>query len=199
VCLNYDFAYRDIFNEISDEIYDSYKKYINKSANNYVLLEVFGLLLYVIFFVTSIIFLYNSNNIIIKNIIFLFLDFSEKHFEKNKSINNNIIKHKLMEFQYIIDDFDMSLYFKFSKNLDNINKNKYINTYNDMNKNKSININNNINLNETNNLEINGANKKIQNKKSDKTIPINGLEDGNNSKGKVSIFSEIKNRAIIKS
>ena len=196
ICINYDLVYRDLFSEISDSIYDSYKNYVNKSVNNYVLLEVFGLLLYVIFFFTSIIFLYNSNNIIIKNIIFVFLDFSEKHFEKNKSVNNNIIKYKLMEFQYIIDDFDISLFNKFSKNLDNINKNKYINTYNDLTKNKSININNSINLNEINNLGINESNKKIPNKKSDKNITINVLEDGNNSNGKVSLFSELKNRAI---
>jgi len=194
VCLNYDLVYRDIFTEISDSIYDSYKNYVNKSVNNYILLEILGLLLYVLFFATSIIFLYNSNNIIIKNIIFLFLDFSEKNFEKNKSINNNLIKYKLMEFQYIIDDFDISLFNKFSKNLDNINKNKYINIHHDLTKNKSINTNNNINLNEINNLGINESNKKLPNKKSDKTLAINVLEDGNISNGKASLFSELKNR-----
>ena len=196
VCLNYELVYRDLFTEISDSIYDSYKNYVNKSVNNYVLLEIFGLLLYILFFVTSIIFLYNSNNIIIKNIIFLFLDFSEKQFEKNKLINNNIIKYKLMEFQYIIDDFDMSLFNRFSKNIDNINKNKYINTHSDLAKNKSINTNNNNNLNEMNNLGINESNKKLPNKKSNKNLIINALGDANNLNGKTSLFSELKNREI---
>ena len=195
ICLNYEIVYRDIFNEISDSIYDSYKNYINKNINNYILIEILGLLLYILFFVTSIIFLYNSNNIIIKNIIFLFLDFSEKQYEKNKSINNNIIKYKLMEFQYLIDDFDISLFNKFSKNLDNINKNKYINIYSDFTKSKSSNINNNINLNESNNLRNNGSNKKLLTKNSDKTITNNVLEDGKNVNEKNSLFSELKNRA----
>ena len=98
LCLNYELIYKDLFIEISDLIHHSYEIYVNESAKKYILLEILGILLYIIFFITSIIFLYNSNNIIIKNIIFLFIDFSEKQYNKNKSINNNIIKNKLIEF-----------------------------------------------------------------------------------------------------
>ena len=100
LCLNYKLIYKDLFIEISDSIYDSYEKYVNKSVRKYILLEILGLLLYIAFFITCIIFLYNSNNIIIKNIIFLFIDFSEKQFNKNKSIDNNIIKSKFLIFHY---------------------------------------------------------------------------------------------------
>ena len=67
-------------------------------------------------------YLYYSNEIIIKNIIFLFLDFSEKYYEKSR-LNNNIISLKLQEFQNLIEDFNLVNYEKFSKFLDNVNKN----------------------------------------------------------------------------
>ena len=184
LCLNYELIYKDLFIEISDSIYDSYEKYVSKSVKKYILLEIFGLLLYIIFFITSIIFLYNSNNIIIKNIIFLFIDFSEKQYIKNKSISNNIIKNKLMEFKFIIDDFDISLFNKYSKAIDNINKNKYIYT----NTNLSRNNNSSKNLKELNN--------NLSDKKNDKTIINNVLEDGNNMNEKRSLFSELKNRGM---
>ena len=188
LCLNYEHVYKDLFIEISNSIYDSYEIYVNKNVNKYILLEILGLLLYIIFFIISIIFLYNSNNIIIKNIIFLFIDFSEKKYNKNKSINNNIIKNKLIEFQYIIDDFDISLFNKYEKALDNINKNKYIYT----NTNLPRNNNNNKNFKELNNLE---KNREINNNLSDKKkdIIIKVLEDGNIMNEKRSLFSEMKN------
>ena len=104
--------------------------------------------------------------------IFLFLDFSEKHYEKNKSNNNNTIKYKLIEFQYIIDDFDISLFERFTKKLDNINKNKYKYAHNNsyLNQNKTIKNNNNINQNEPNKLPSKRESfKKLGSKKSDKS------------------------------
>ena len=100
-CLNYENIYKDLFTKISDSIYNSYKAFINENINYYIFLEIFAVLLYIIFFITDIIFLHYSNNIIVKNIIFLFLDFCEKHYEKNKSNNNNTIKYKLPKLFFI--------------------------------------------------------------------------------------------------
>ena len=41
IAINYEFVYKDLFNEISDSIHDSYKTYVNKSINKYIFLEVF--------------------------------------------------------------------------------------------------------------------------------------------------------------
>ena len=195
LCLNYELVYRDLFSKISESIYDSYKTYVNKHINYYIFFEIFAFLLYILFFVTAIIFLYNSNNIIIKNIIFLFLDFSEKHYEKNKANNNNLIKYKLIEFQYIIDDFDISLFERFTKKIDNINKNKYVHTNSYLNQNKAIKINSNKNQNETSKLPSNRDSfKKLASKKSDKTL--NTLEEVNNLNGKNNLFSEMINRGM---
>ena len=194
LCLNYELVYRDLFTNISETIYDSYNTYINRNINYYVFMEIFALFLYILFFVIGIIFLYYSNNIIIKNIIFLFLDFSEKHYEKNKYNNNNLIKYKLIEFQYIIDDFDITLFERFTKKIDNINKNKYIHSNSYLNQSKANSISNNSNKNDLNKLSSNReSNKKLSSKKSNKTI--NTLEEVNNSNGK-SLFSEMKNRGL---
>jgi hypothetical protein len=86
-------------------------------------MEACGLIFYIIFFITVMLYLYFSSNIIIKNIIYLFLDFSEEKYNKNRSSNNMIII-KLIEFQSIIDDFDIKSLEKYSKKLDSLNKNK---------------------------------------------------------------------------
>ena len=71
--------------------------------------------------------LYNSNNIIIKNIIFLFLDISEEHFSKSKNNSVNLIRLKLLKYRYLINDFNLNELRKYFEELDNLNKKKYIN------------------------------------------------------------------------
>ena len=98
-----------------------------------------------------------------------------------------------MEFQHMIDDFDISLLNKYSKELDNINNNKYI--YN----NTILSRSNNSpkNLKELNKLEKNMEfNNNLFNKNNDKTITINILEDGNNLNEKRNLFSELKSREM---
>ena len=127
ICVNWEFAYKKIYNEIDNSIYDSFKLYLNKKMIINLSIEIFGLILYVIFFITVILYLYFSNIIIIKNIIFLFLDYSIENYQKN---NNNInkINLKLIELQNIINDFDLNLFEKYSKNIENINN---ISSHND--------------------------------------------------------------------
>ena len=141
---NYEFVYRELFEEIDNEIYNTYKDYSYSNMKLYIFLEIYGIILYIIFFITVNIYLYFSNEIIIKNIIFLFLDFNEKHYDKNL-INNNLISLKLYEFQKLINDFDIKTFENYSKNLENINKKKYFNSNNNDLKNIfNIKIDNNI-------------------------------------------------------
>ena len=67
---NYALQYKSIFSEIDYEILDSYNRYIKKSNLEYYALEIGGIVLYLSFFITICIYFYNSNMIIIKNIIF---------------------------------------------------------------------------------------------------------------------------------
>jgi len=122
LCVNYEFVYKDIFIEIANEIFDVFKNDIfNKGT--FIIIESSGFIFYFLFYIIISFYLYYSNEIIIKNIIFLFLDFSEKYYEKSKS-NNNAISLKLQEFQNVIDDFNLGNLEKYSKFLDHLNKNK---------------------------------------------------------------------------
>ena len=124
-CVNLE-NYQAIFQEIDDEIYNSYKIYLTSRMILYISLGLFQILLYILFFVAITYFIYYCNEIIFKNILFLFLDLSEKEYNKN-NINNNLIRLKIDEFKNIIEDFDLNKFEKYSKNLDNLEKNKLIN------------------------------------------------------------------------
>ena len=121
--------YQIIFKEIDDEIYGSYKVYLTSKMILYISLGILQILLYIFFFIVIIYYLYYCNEIIFKNIVFLFMDLSEKEYDKN-NINNNIIRLKLYEFKNIIEDFDLNKFAEYSINLDNLEKNKFINLRN---------------------------------------------------------------------
>ena len=164
--VNYEFVFKDVFNDIEEQVYSSFKQYINNYMYIYISLEVLGLLLFFIFYITVYVFLYYSNEIIIKNIIFLFLDFSEDIDDK-KNINNLIIS-KLFQLQNLIDDFNIKRFKIFSHNIDNINKNKPIS------KNNSFNNFYYLNENESeNNYESNFEEKYISINQTEKTMKKN--------------------------
>ena len=124
-CVNYEFVYKDLFLEIQDSLYETFIKYSKQKMNYYTILELLGMFLYLIFLVAIIIYLFISNDIIIKNLIFLFLDFSVEEYDKVKgNNNNNMIIYKLLEFKILLDDFDLNRLGKYSKNMDKLNKNK---------------------------------------------------------------------------
>jgi len=124
-CVNYEFVFKDIFLEIQDLLYETFIKFINQKMNYYTFLELSGIFFYLIFLVSVIVYLFISNDIIIKNLIFLFLDFSAEEYDKVKgNNNNNMTIYKLLEFKILLDDFDLNKLEKYSKNLDKLNKNK---------------------------------------------------------------------------
>ena len=139
-CSNYEFRYIDIFNNIEKEIYNNYLGYNQSYIISYISLEFFAALLFISFYIAVLFFLFFSNEIIIKNIVFLFLDFSENLNNENRT-NSNIIILKLFELQNLLNDFDLNNLEKYSKNIDNINKHKsiYLN-------NKETEINSNLNI-----------------------------------------------------
>ena len=156
---NYEFLYKDVFLQFETTIHQSYKDYIKTQITYYILLEIFGLLFYFIFFFSVNYYLYYSNEIIIKNIIFLFLDFTEE----NKNIKNNnkkIINLKLIELKKLMNDFDLNMYEEYSSNIDNINKEI------------------NININKEKNSE--NLNQYNKNKNSNKKSKKNSLKKSNN-------------------
>ena len=130
LCVNYEYTYKNFFIEINREIYSSYISYANKCNKIYFFLEITGMILYITFLIVIIFYLYNSNKVIVKFLIFLFLDFSEKKNFKNDSDGDNyyIIRLKLLKFKYLIDDFNLKQLTYFFDEIDKINRQKYTNT-----------------------------------------------------------------------
>ena len=126
--VNYENIYKKIYENINSEIYSSYTYYSNKSTLTNYAFEITSILLYSIFFISCYLYLYYSNLIIIKNILFLFLDFSQAQEEKNLNSNYNyyvnIIMNKLVKFQKLLNDFNLSnvkMYFDFLNKKNNNN------------------------------------------------------------------------------
>ena len=157
-CINYEFTYKIILNEVEESLINSFRKFINSQTIIYIFLEVLGIFFWILFLVISNIYLFFSNTIILKSIIFLFLDFCQEDNHTTKDKNNHLIILKLMEFKNIINDFDLKRFEKYSQKLDYIN-NQNNNSSKDINiiyKNKINNHKNNKIRNNKNNIDKNG-------------------------------------------
>ena len=194
LCANYEFTFKNLFIEFRNSIYISFNEYIFINMNYYFLLEFLGLIFYIILLFSVIIYLYYSNQIILKNIIFLFLDFSEGHYDKNLLDINNKIIFKLQELYNLINDFNLEQLQKYSKNINNINKTKKKDfNINDKNNNEIFFSDNgsykNINkveskmhqsqnkMNNINNFLLNKSRRNSLNKSSSKNIMVNNKKE----------------------
>ena len=121
-CMNYESFYKVFFERINKEIYQSFDDYNDRDNTIYYCLEIIGILLYLSFFVTVLVYLYYSNMIIIKNLIFLFLDFTEEEHSKEKDNKVQNIISKLLKFKDLINDFDLNNLKIYSDEIDQINK-----------------------------------------------------------------------------
>ena len=170
-CINYEFTYKVVLNEVEESLFNSFRKYINSETFIYIFLEILGIFFWILILIISNIYLYFSNKIIIKSIIFLFLDFSQEdnHITKEKNNitkekNYNLIISKLIELKNIINDFDLKIFDKYSENIDSINNQNY-------NSSRGINniYKNNLNNKEKNEIK-NETNYKDENRKEYKDI-----------------------------
>ena len=190
--VNFENSYLHIFNKINEEVYSAYIGFMGINNFKYYVLEFIGLVLYLIFFVVILIYLYHSNIIIIKNIIFLFLDFTEEHYSKNRNTTDHLISLKLLKFKYLIDDFDLNELHNYFEELDNINKKKNIineemmsksPVENDaINKNKKLSIDKEVNKSEILKKEMKEKKSSQLDRASQKKIMDNNFMNDNNSK-----------------
>ena len=184
LCLNYEMVYKDMFNEIHEDIKLSFSNYINYKKLQYFLLETLVSIFYVIFFLSVIIYLYYANQVVVKNILFLFLDFSEEQYDNKYS--NNLIILKLLELRNIIDDFNLEKFQRYKINIDKLNKNKIMNNIK--------NVDNIINS-DIREIEINNQNK-FENISERKTVPINSYQNKISSTSNLNNIIEINKNLI---
>ena len=121
--VNYELTWLDIFDNIDKVIMDNYRNYVDVKLKKYYAFEVIGLTFIVIFFLFVIAYLYYANSVIIKNIIFLFLDLSDDKHQTNKSNSTKMMILKLIEFKNCISDFCLEKLNNYAKNLENIEQN----------------------------------------------------------------------------
>ena len=119
---NNQFTFKDIFIKIKEGVYQSYENYIHFRIILYIVLEIIGLLFFLVFYAIVNYYLYYSNEILIKNILILFLDYTDE--ESNNKNSNYIIKLKLLEFKYLIEDFSLYNFEKYTNKNMNIIKDK---------------------------------------------------------------------------
>ena len=151
ICNNYQFEYRRLYQIFQDDVYNDYESYAEKEMMIYLVLDILGLIFYFICFILVICFLFVSNQIIIKNLIFLFIDFNKEGYKnKNKDVSSNL---KLNEIKKLIEDFNL---FRFETFLDNLNR---------ININKALNNNDNIIINDQKESEKNSIDKMIKSPK----------------------------------
>ena len=122
--VNYELTWINIFNEIDDTINENYNNYVETRMQKYYSFEIIGVTFNIIFFLIVILYLYYSNAVIIKNIIFLFLDFTEEKFKLSRHTSTKIMMIKLIEFKTCITDFCLEQLQIYAKNLEKIERNK---------------------------------------------------------------------------
>ena len=166
LCFNYEIVYKDMFKEIHEDIRKSFFIYINKKKIQYFLLEIFVFIGYITFFLSVIIYLYYANQVVIKNILFLFLDFSEERYTKSF---NNLIIWKLLELRNLIDDFNLEKFQRYKINIDKLNNNQNI-FLNKKGIDNIINFENENDTNIQNKYEINNDMKALPNNMNKKKL-----------------------------
>ena len=78
IIFNYDAVWAKFYDDLTNSFEDSFNKFSNKTVLSYLLLEVFGIIIYIIFFGINFLFLYKSNKYIFHSIICIFIDFTQK-------------------------------------------------------------------------------------------------------------------------
>jgi hypothetical protein len=113
---NYNSQFHYFFDELQEESEHSFIKFSRNSRKIYIMIEVLGMLVYIIFFTLMFIYLYQSNSMMFKNILNMFLDFTQEGTYNFKNhVDNFILIKKISEFNLLLIDFSLGI-------LDNYNK-----------------------------------------------------------------------------
>ena len=113
---NYNSQFHYFFKELQEESEKSFAQFSSSSRKIYILIEVLGMAVYIIFFILMFFYLYQSNSMMFKNILNMFLDFTQEGTYNFKNhIDNFILIKKISEFNLLLVDFSLGI-------LDNYNK-----------------------------------------------------------------------------
>ena len=118
LCRNYNSQFYYFYQELQEESELSFLNFSNDSKKIYILIEVLGMLLYVTFFGVMFFYLYQSNSMMFKNILNMFLDFTQEgSYNFKNHIDNFILIKKISEFNLLLVDFSLGILDKYNKKI----------------------------------------------------------------------------------
>ena len=118
LCRNYNSQFYYFYQELQQESESSFLNFSQGSKKIYILIEVLGMVLYVSFFGVMFFYLYQSNSMMFKNILNMFLDFTQEGAYNFKNhIDNFILIKKISEFNLLLVDFSLGILDKYNKKI----------------------------------------------------------------------------------
>ena len=116
---NYETEFKYYFNSFQISLENCFEYFSNKKSHIYLILEISGIVIYLIFFIFVVVFLHSENRTIFLNVLNMFIDFTQEgDYSFKNQIDNYIIKKKIEDF------ISLSNYFNF-KNLKRYNTDIY--------------------------------------------------------------------------
>ena len=118
LCKNYNSQFYNFFGEIQEESEKSFLNFSKRTKSIYIFIEILGMIFYVVFFGLMFFYLYQSNSMMFKNILNMFLDFTQEGVYNFKNhIDNFILIKKISEFNLLLVDFSLGILDKYNKKI----------------------------------------------------------------------------------
>ena len=118
LCKNYNSQFYNFFGEIQEESEKSFFNFSKRTKSIYIFIEILGMVFYVVFFALMFFYLYQSNSMMFKNILNMFLDFTQEGVYNFKNhIDNFILIKKISEFNLLLVDFSLGILDKYNKKI----------------------------------------------------------------------------------
>ena len=118
LCKNYNSQFYYFFREIQKESEKSFLNFSSETKSIYIFIEILGMIFYVVFFAVMFFYLYQSNSMMFKNILNMFLDFTQEGVYNFKNhIDNFILIKKISEFNLLLVDFSLGILDKYNKKI----------------------------------------------------------------------------------
>ena len=103
---NYDAVWDKFYNELTLSFEKSFNNFSEKTVTIFILLEVLGILIYIIFFIINFIFLFKSNKYIFHNILCIFIDFTQKNkYSFDNRIDNLLTNKIIVNYISLLNEF----------------------------------------------------------------------------------------------
>ena len=148
---NFNKVFYAYFENLEKECEDKFDTYSKHSKLVYTLIEILGFIIYSSFFGINFIYLYHTGEIIFRNIMNIFIDFTQEGpYSFKNHYDNLIITKKINEYRVVLIDFNM-------KNLDKYNEK--INKQNALNYSINDNFENTIKSGDNESINDNNINK----------------------------------------